>query len=974
MRKQGGPGAWTAEGEQSPFLPFQELHQFDAIQKEIEEDRRRTEVDWGDAICNQLRITGHNHRASLPQPAARAPRVDTSPDGHPCERQEPSPADSDHEPESPAKSVIRIYRHTDDGGADGHYLEMDHLPRVQTGNIYCAFKQQPQRVLIVKRINSPNVTKVAVELAMFLSEELGLQVIVEPTASDEFVSAGAMMVKTWHEEEGPPEELGGHIDFVVALGGDGTMLWASHLMTNVVPPVVGFSMGSLGYLTQFEVSEMKVVLRRMVHFGFSICLRCRLKVMLVDSHDVIKHESNAINDCVVDRGPGSFLTNLDVFYNEEFFTTVAADGLIIATPTGSTAYSMSAGGSMVHPQVPCMLFTPICPHSLSFRPLVLPDSGVLRIKVPDDSRAAAWVAVDGRSRMEIQKGESVIITMSAFPYPMVLRDDVQRDHWIESLKKGLNWNQRIRQQAFPIDGPASATTHTPTPSLGPEHKNLHIQKGGRGEAGRPHRSNPSHSPRSSPPQSPTQAADAAIGSGGPNAESTAPLVDGSPKQLRPCIDRKHSRSRTTTTLPQTHHSVFFPCTSVKGRGMSEETIPPRSLSAIDGIKPPPCDAWHHTERPSDEGSTGAAVLNGSVRGGGEHKAAGGDDQSRLVPPELTAVQSAPCTPNIAFTDSPVISALQRSDIKPDAQPSGDKMPPLNLDASLCQFAPPGPLPSVREVSASKECPSNGRSDKGGSEGSTATGGATDACLSPPQSVEEGTPMASPMDKKTVDRSMRPPYGKSPSKGSPLSSGEGRAARFGSIEERNEESLSHLTNIEVARSPPKHRGSIAGLTLPSAVSQGAGTTTTTQPSKGATAPAGPHTGGQRVSLSSSAGANSAPPTAAAAIHHVRSISYVHSAAGSSHRASSEARSPHSEERSAPGPGDNRSTSVFVMPQPETQTMIQLMPRALVSGTPSHLLRNVDVCIRKKGDGGKTDNTAAEQQQTDSSSNGAEKVDK
>ncbi|CEM24675.1 unnamed protein product [Vitrella brassicaformis CCMP3155] len=458
------------------------------------------------------------------------------------ERQEPSPADSDHVPESPAKSVIRIYRQTDDA-ADGHNLEMDHLPRAQTGNIYRTFKEKPQRVLMIKRINSPSMTKVAVELAVFLSEELGLQVIVEPTASDKFVSAGAMMVKTWHEEEGPPEELGNHIDFVVALGGDGTMLWASHLMTNVVPPVVGFSMGSLGYLTHFEVSEMKAVLRRMVHSGFSICLRCRLKVMLVDSRDVIKHELSAINDCVVDRGPGSFLTNLDAFYNEEFFATVAADGLIIATPTGSTAYSMSAGGSMVHPQVPCMLFTPICPHFPSFRPLVLHDSGVLRIKVPDDSRATAWVAIDGRSRMEIQKGESVIVKMSAFPYPMVLRDDVQRDHWIESLK------------AFLVDGPASATTHTPTPSLGPG---------------------------SSSPQSATQAGDAAAGSA-PNAESGASLIDGSPKQLRPCINRKHSRSRTTTTLPHSPSGPPPPCTSVEGRGMREETIPPRSLSAIDGI-------------------------------------------------------------------------------------------------------------------------------------------------------------------------------------------------------------------------------------------------------------------------------------------------------------------------------------------------------------------------------------------------------
>ena len=113
-------------------------------------------------------------------------------------------------------------------------------------------------------------------------------------------------------------------------------------------------------------------------------------------------------------------------------------------PTGSTAYSMSAGGSVVHPAVPCILVTPICPHVLSFRSMVFPDSVVLRCYVPKDARSPAAIAFDGKYRRELHRGDSVQIEMSTYPVPTINRGDHSSD-WLESLKRSFNFNARPRQ-------------------------------------------------------------------------------------------------------------------------------------------------------------------------------------------------------------------------------------------------------------------------------------------------------------------------------------------------------------------------------------------------------------------------------------------------------------------------------------------------------------------------------------------------
>lgn len=150
---------------------------------------------------------------------------------------------------------------------------------------------------------------------------------------------------------------------------------------------------------------------------------------------------------VIDRGPSSYLSNVDVYLDGHLITTVQGDGVIVSTPTGSTAYAVAAGASMIHPNVPAIMITPICPHSLSFRPIVVPAGVELKIMLSPEARNTVWVSFDGRKRQEIRHGDSISITTSCYPLPSICVRDPVSD-WFESLAQCLHWNVRKRQAHF----------------------------------------------------------------------------------------------------------------------------------------------------------------------------------------------------------------------------------------------------------------------------------------------------------------------------------------------------------------------------------------------------------------------------------------------------------------------------------------------------------------------------------------------
>jgi NAD+ kinase len=170
-----------------------------------------------------------------------------------------------------------------------------------------------------------------------------------------------------------------------------------------------------------------------------------------------------LNEIVVDRGPNPTMSIIELYANDEFLTPIAADGVCVATPTGSTAYSLAAGGSLCHPALPGMLVgssfsicpksyltsrvqvTVICAHALTFRPLILPDSMVLRVGVPYNARNSSWVSFDGKKRTELHQGDYVTIVTSQYPLPTVQYRMDNMD-WFDSIRRTMNWGDRVQQK------------------------------------------------------------------------------------------------------------------------------------------------------------------------------------------------------------------------------------------------------------------------------------------------------------------------------------------------------------------------------------------------------------------------------------------------------------------------------------------------------------------------------------------------
>ncbi|KAK3684678.1 hypothetical protein LTR37_020045 [Vermiconidia calcicola] len=264
-------------------------------------------------------------------------------------------------------------------------------------------------------------------------------------------------------------------EICIALGGDGTVLYASWLFQRVVPPVMSFALGSLGFLTKFDFGKYPDILTSAFNDGVTVSLRLRFEGTIMRSQRRVDEEEqrsrdlveeligdladdasshrpdgvhNILNDIVLDRGPNPTMSSIEMFGDNDHFTSVQGDGICVATPTGSTAYNLAAGGSLCHPENPVMLVTAISPHTLSFRPVILPDTIVLRLGVPYDARASCWASFDGKERSELQPGDYVTISASRFPFPSVLPLDRRSEDWVDSISRTLNWNNRQRQKAF----------------------------------------------------------------------------------------------------------------------------------------------------------------------------------------------------------------------------------------------------------------------------------------------------------------------------------------------------------------------------------------------------------------------------------------------------------------------------------------------------------------------------------------------
>lgn len=265
------------------------------------------------------------------------------------------------------------------------------------------------------------------------------------------------------------------IDLVVSIGGDGTLLYINSLFQRYCPPILPFNCGSLGFLTPFSPKDIDKKLSFLFDSPFSLTERTRLYAAVVSPNTVpqqsttympaISHSSSmrgiqlgpkkrsymVLNEISLMRQESKDVSDpictLDVYVNSRYVTTIQGDGALVSTPSGSTAYALSAGGIPVHPTLNCMLLTFICPHVMSGRQVCLPGSCVLKLKQPRDSRGSCAVAFDNRMRLELLRGESIRIQISDYCFPTINELDSSTD-WFRALVRCLGWNVRIRQKAF----------------------------------------------------------------------------------------------------------------------------------------------------------------------------------------------------------------------------------------------------------------------------------------------------------------------------------------------------------------------------------------------------------------------------------------------------------------------------------------------------------------------------------------------
>ncbi len=232
------------------------------------------------------------------------------------------------------------------------------------------------------------------------------------------------------------------IEMIIALGGDGTLLKSVHLIEGKNIPILGVNLGGLGFLTEVTVDNLYPTLKEIFGGKYTIEMRMMVSIELKRGDEVVA-KYHALNEATIIRGELERVISIEVVTNGEYLTTYIADGLIIATPTGSTGYSLSAGGPIVNPTMEVLILTPICSHTLSVRPMILPSKDSIGIKVQTRSlHKDIMLTIDGQPCQKILPEDNVLIKMSNIRTALI--KPTSRSFY-EILKEKLKWGIDFRQ-------------------------------------------------------------------------------------------------------------------------------------------------------------------------------------------------------------------------------------------------------------------------------------------------------------------------------------------------------------------------------------------------------------------------------------------------------------------------------------------------------------------------------------------------
>ncbi len=235
----------------------------------------------------------------------------------------------------------------------------------------------------------------------------------------------------------PKSELPAATEMLVVLGGDGTLLSVARLIKGRDVPILGVNLGSMGFLSEVTIEEMFPVLEQILDGNYRIDRRMMLKAQILRQGTCIKEQS-LLNDVVINKSALARILTLEVRVDGNYLTTFQADGLILSTPTGSTAYSLAAGGPIIYPSLSSILLTPICPHTLTNRPIILPVDSTVEVTLRSEERDA-YVTLDGQLGLPFLENDVAKIQQSDYTVPLI--KSPFRDYF-EVLRTKLKWGER----------------------------------------------------------------------------------------------------------------------------------------------------------------------------------------------------------------------------------------------------------------------------------------------------------------------------------------------------------------------------------------------------------------------------------------------------------------------------------------------------------------------------------------------------
>lgn len=288
-------------------------------------------------------------------------------------------------------------------------------------------EKEIKRVGVVVKPNHEDAWKTACELNDWLKQR-GIELVGEP-----FTKKIGLGVEINPAEA---EEFGAEADLLVVLGGDGTMISTARLTGDADVLVLGINYGSLGYLTDFRIEEMYSALESIFEGRYEIDRRVMLHAELWRD-DQMQEKGRVLNDVVINKAALARIIEIEVSLNDLFVNSFRADGLIVATPTGSTAYNLSAGGPIVYPSMNAMVLTPICPFTLTNRPIVVPDEVTIELKLKDQNEGVV-LTLDGQIGYPLKAQDRVRIRKSRTTFNLV---QPTNRNYFDVLRNKLKWGR-----------------------------------------------------------------------------------------------------------------------------------------------------------------------------------------------------------------------------------------------------------------------------------------------------------------------------------------------------------------------------------------------------------------------------------------------------------------------------------------------------------------------------------------------------